>query len=369
MFEFSGACSGCGETPYIKTITQLFGEQMMVANATGCSSIYGGSAPATPYCQNYKSGFGPAWANSLFEDNAEYGFGMAVATRQMRDRIQRIMTEAIEKCTCCTDDLKSLFKQWIANRENTLESKKLGDQIIELAQKCDCSYCNELVALKQYMAKKSQWIFGGDGWAYDIGFGGLDHVLASGENVNILVLDTEVYSNTGGQSSKSTPTGAVAKFATSGKKIRKKDLGMIAKSYGYVYVAQVAMGASQAQYFKAIKEAEAFDGPSIVLCYAPCINHGIKTGMTRTQTVEKMAVECGYWQLWRYNPALEGTDQNPFSLDSKEPDWSKFQGFLMNEVRYSSLLATFPDEAKELFKANEENALWRYNQYKRLADK
>jgi pyruvate-ferredoxin/flavodoxin oxidoreductase len=369
LFEFSGACAGCGETPYIKTITQLFGEQMMVANATGCSSIYGGSAPATPYCRNHKSGFGPAWANSLFEDNAEYGLGMAIATRQMRDRIQRIMTEAIEKCTCCTEELKSLFKQWIENREKTIESKKLGDQIIELAKKCDCSYCKELVDLKQYMAKKSQWIFGGDGWAYDIGFGGLDHVLASGENVNVLVVDTEVYSNTGGQSSKSTPAGAVAKFATSGKKIRKKDLGMIAKSYGYVYVAQVAMGASQAQYFKAIKEAEAYNGPSIVICYAPCINHGIKTGMTRTQTEEKMAVECGYWHLWRYNPELEGTDQNPFILDSKEPDWTKFQDFLMHEVRYASLVTTFPDEAKELFKATQENAEWRYNQYKRLTEK
>jgi pyruvate-ferredoxin/flavodoxin oxidoreductase len=369
LFEFSGACAGCGETPYIKTITQLFGEQMMIANATGCSSIYGGSAPATPYCKNYKSGFGPAWANSLFEDNAEYGFGMAIATRQMRDRIEHIMKEAIEKCDCCSPELKSLFQQWIDNRENTLEGKKLSDQIIELAKTCDCSYCNDIVDLKQYLVKKSHWIFGGDGWAYDIGFGGLDHVLASGENVNVLVLDTEVYSNTGGQSSKSTPAGAVAKFATSGKKIRKKDLGMIAKSYGYVYVAQVAMGASQTQYFKAIKEAEAFNGPSIVICYAPCINHGIKTGMTRTQTEEKMAVECGYWHLWRYNPALEGTEQNPFLLDSKEPDWTKFQDFLLNEVRYASLAKTFPDEAKELFKATQENALWRYNQYKRLAGK
>ncbi|MDR1879040.1 MAG: pyruvate:ferredoxin (flavodoxin) oxidoreductase [Bacteroidales bacterium] len=369
LFEFSGACAGCGETPYIKTITQLFGEQMMIANATGCSSIYGGSAPATPYCKNYKSGFGPAWANSLFEDNAEYGFGMALAVRQMRDRIEHIMEEAIEKCDCCSDELKSLFQQWIDNRENTTESRKTGEKIVELAQKCDCSYCREIIDLKQYLAKKSQWIFGGDGWAYDIGFGGLDHVLASGENVNVLVLDTEVYSNTGGQSSKSTPAGAVAKFATSGKKIRKKDLGMIAKSYGYVYVAQVAMGASQSQYFKAIKEAEAFNGPSLLLCYAPCINHGIKTGMSRTQTEEKMAVECGYWHLWRYNPALEGTDQNPFVLDSKEPDWTKFQDFLLNEVRYASLIKTFPEEAKTLFTATQENALWRYNQYKRLAEK
>jgi len=369
LFEFSGACSGCGETPYIKLITQLFGEQMMIANATGCSSIYGGSAPSTPYCKHHQSGFGPAWANSLFEDNAEYGFGMALGVRQMRDRLERIMKEAIETCNCCSAELKSLFKQWIDHRENTLESKKLGDKIVELATKCSCSYCTEIVELKQYLAKKSQWIFGGDGWAYDIGFGGLDHVVASGENVNLLVLDTEVYSNTGGQSSKSTPAGAVAKFATSGKKIRKKDLGMIAKSYGYVYVAQVAMGASQTQFFKAVKEAEAYDGPSIIICYAPCINHGISTGMSCTQTVEKMAVECGYWHLWRYNPTLEGTDKNPFVLDSKEPDLTKFQDFLMNEVRYSSLLNTFPEEAKELFKITQENALWRYNQYKRLAEK
>ncbi|MEG1555918.1 MAG: pyruvate:ferredoxin (flavodoxin) oxidoreductase, partial [Bacteroidales bacterium] len=305
LFEFSGACAGCGETPYIKCITQLFGEQMMIANATGCSSIYGGSAPATPYCKNNKSGHGPAWANSLFEDNAEFGLGMATATHKMRDRLERIMQEAIEGCNCCTNELKELFKQWIENRENTLESKKLGDQIIIACEKCDCDYCKQILGLKHHLAKKSQWIFGGDGWAYDIGFGGLDHVLASGENVNVLVLDTEVYSNTGGQSSKATPAGAVAKFATSGKKIRKKDLGMIAKSYGYVYVAQVAMGANQAQYFKAIKEAEAYNGPSLVICYAPCINHGIKTGMSRTQNEEKMAVECGYWHLWRFNPEVE----------------------------------------------------------------
>ena len=369
LFEFSGACSGCGETPYIKVITQLFGEQMMVANATGCSSIYGGSAPATPYCKNYKSGNGPAWANSLFEDNAEYGFGMAVAVRKLRDRLVKIMNEAIEGCTCCTSELKDLFKQWIEKREDRLESKKLGDLIVDLASKCDCDYCKEIVSLKQYLAKKSQWIFGGDGWAYDIGFGGLDHVLASGENVNILVMDTEVYSNTGGQSSKATPAGAVAKFATSGKKIRKKDLGMIAKSYGYVYVAQVAMGANQAQYFKVLKEAEAFDGPSLIIAYAPCINHGIKIGMGKTQLEEKLAVECGYWHLWKYNPELEGTDQNPFSLDSKEPDWNKFQDFILSEVRYASLQKTFPEEAKELFKATQDNAMWRYEQYRRLAEK
>ncbi|MDR2083639.1 MAG: pyruvate:ferredoxin (flavodoxin) oxidoreductase [Bacteroidales bacterium] len=368
LFEFSGACAGCGETPYIKCITQLFGEEMLVANATGCSSIYGGSAPATPYCKSYRSGCGPAWANSLFEDNAEYGFGMAVATGQMRDRIERIMKEAIEKCNVCPKDLKDLFQNWIDNRESTIETKKISDKIVAHAEKCSCDYCKEILSLKQYLVKKSQWIIGGDGWAYDIGFGGLDHVLASGENVNVLVLDTEVYSNTGGQSSKATPAGAVAKFATSGKKIRKKDLGMIAKSYGYVYVAQVAMGANQNQYFKAIKEAEAFDGPSLIICYAPCINHGNKTGMSRTQTEEKRAVECGYWHLWRFNPELEGTGQNPFMLDSKEPDWGKFQEFILDEVRYSSLMKTFPAEAKELFAATEENAKWRYEQYKRLSE-
>ena len=368
LFEFSGACAGCGETPYIKCITQLFGEQMMVANATGCSSIYGGSAPATPYCKNYKSGFGPAWANSLFEDNAEFGLGMATATRKMRDRIERIMQEAIAGCNCCTDELKNLFRQWIEKREDFSESRRLGDEIVAQAQKCDCSYCKEIVSLRHFLAKKSQWIFGGDGWAYDIGFGGLDHVLASGENVNVLVLDTEVYSNTGGQSSKATPAGAVAKFATSGKKIRKKDLGMIAKSYGYVYVAQVAMGANQAQYFKAIKEAEAFNGPSLIICYAPCINHGIKTGMARTQMEEKLAVDCGYWHLWRYNPAEEEAGQNGFHLDSKEPDWSKFQEFIMSEVRYSSLLKTFPQEAEELFAATQRNAQWRYEGYKKLSE-
>jgi pyruvate-ferredoxin/flavodoxin oxidoreductase len=369
LFEFSGACMGCGETPYIKTITQLFGEQMMVSNATGCSSIYGGSAPATPYCKHKKSGYGPAWANSLFEDNAEYGFGMALAVKQMRNRIDRFMKEAIAECTCCTPELKVLFQEWIDNKNSTIETQRIAKQIIPMAEECDCPFCKQILNLKQYLVKKSQWIFGGDGWAYDIGFGGLDHVLASGEDVNILVLDTEVYSNTGGQSSKATPAGAVAKFATSGKKIRKKDLGMIAASYGYVYVAQVAMGASQTQWLKAIKEAEAFDGPSIIVAYAPCINHGLKLGMGKTQLEQKLAVECGYWHLWRYNPDLELQAQNPFILDSKEPDWSKFQDFLKSEVRYASLISTFPEEAKELFKATEENALWRYNQYKMKAGK
>ncbi len=368
LFEFSGACAGCGETPYIKTITQLFGERMMVANATGCSSIYGGSAPATPYCKNYRSGKGVAWANSLFEDNAEFGMGMATATRKMRDRVERIMKDAIANCDCCSAELKALFQEWIDNRECGVKTTELAYKIVAEAGKCNCDYCKQIVDLKDHLVKKSQWIFGGDGWAYDIGFGGLDHVLASGEDVNVLVLDTEVYSNTGGQSSKATPAGAVAKFASSGKKVRKKDLGMIAKSYGYVYVAQVAMGASQAQYFKAIKEAEAYPGPSLVICYAPCINHGIKVGMGRTQHEEKLAVDCGYWHLWRFNPEEEEAGQNGFHLDSKEPDWSKFQEFIMGEVRYNSLLKTFPEEAKELFAKTEQFAKLRYEGYKKLSE-
>ena len=378
LFEFSGACAGCGETPYLKCITQLFGEQMMVANATGCSSIYGGSAPATPYCKNYRSGFGPAWANSLFEDNAEFGLGMATATRQMRDRVERIMKEGLA-CDCCSAEIKALFNEWIENRECTLKTKEIADKLIPLMEACGCDICKQLLELRHSLVKKSQWIFGGDGWGYDIGFGGLDHVLASGEDVNVVVVDTEVYSNTGGQSSKATPAGAVAKFATSGKKIRKKDLGMIAKSYGYVYVAQVAMGASQAQYFNVIKEAEAYHGPSLIICYAPCINHGIKIGMGRTQNEEKKAVECGYWHLWHYNPAEEeegvGSADNPapvrkngFHLDSKEPDWSKFRDFIMGEVRYNSLMKTFPSEAEELFVATERNAKLRYEGYKKLSE-
>ncbi len=368
LFEFSGACAGCGETPYIKTITQLFGERMLVANATGCSSIYGGSAPATPYCKNNRSGKGVAWANSLFEDNAEFGLGMATATRKMRDRVERIMKEAIAECKCCTKELKAMFQEWIDNREDGVKTAELAPKILKACEKCGCDYCQQIIDLKDHLVKKSQWIFGGDGWAYDIGFGGLDHVLASGEDVNVLVLDTEVYSNTGGQSSKATPAGAVAKFAASGKKVRKKDLGMIAKSYGYVYVAQVAMGASQAQYFKAIKEAEAYPGPSLVICYAPCINHGIKIGMGHSQMEEKLAVDCGYWHLWRFNPAEEEEGKNGFHLDSKEPNWADFQKFIMGEVRYNSLVKTFPEEAKELFAKTEQFAKLRYEGYKKLSE-
>lgn len=368
LFEFSGACAGCGETPYIKCLTQLFGERMMIANATGCSSIYGGSAPATPYCKNNRSGKGVAWANSLFEDNAEFGLGMATATRKMRDRVERIMKEAIANCQCCSAELKAMFQEWIDNREDGAKTMELAPKIVAACEACGCDYCKQIIDLKDHLTKKSQWIFGGDGWAYDIGFGGLDHVLASGEDVNVLVVDTEVYSNTGGQSSKATPAGAVAKFAASGKKVRKKDLGMIAKSYGYVYVAQVAMGASQAQYFKVIKEAEAYHGPSLIICYAPCINHGIKIGMGHSQLEEKLAVECGYWHLWHFNPEEEEAGQNGFHLDSKEPDWTKFQQFIMGEVRYNSLLKTFPEEAKELFAKTEQFAKLRYEGYKKLSE-
>ncbi|MEI6277201.1 MAG: pyruvate:ferredoxin (flavodoxin) oxidoreductase, partial [Prolixibacteraceae bacterium] len=363
LFEFSGACAGCGETPYIKLITQLFGERMMVANATGCSSIYGGSAPATSYTSNKESGHGPAWANSLFEDNAEYGFGMAEGVAFSRDRIADIMKSAMEAGVSATET--EAFNEWIENREDAAGSEAATAKVLAAVTGKNEKYAMELVSLKQYMIKKSVWIFGGDGWAYDIGYGGLDHVLAAGENVNILVLDTEVYSNTGGQASKSTPIGAVAKFAAAGKRIRKKDLGVIAMSYGYVYVAQVAMGANQAQYLKTIREAEAYPGPSLIIAYSPCIAHGLRS-MGLTQEEEKMAVECGYWHLYRYNPQMEDEGKNPFQLDSKEPDWSKFQAYLNGEVRYTALKKSFPKEADELFKAAEDNAKWRYRSYLRM---
>ncbi|MEG2770836.1 MAG: pyruvate:ferredoxin (flavodoxin) oxidoreductase [Alistipes sp.] len=366
LFEFSGACAGCGETPYIKAISQLFGDKMMVANATGCTSIYSGSAPSTPYCTNAK-GQGPAWANSLFEDNAEFGLGMHVGVEKLRDRIQIIMEEAIANCTCCSAELKTTMGEWIAARGSSAQSAEVVAKLVPQMEACGCDYCKQILEYKDWLIKKSQWIIGGDGWGYDIGFGGVDHVLASGMDVNILVVDTEVYSNTGGQSSKATPVGAVAKFASSGKRIRKKDLGAIAMTYGYVYVAQVSIGASQTQLFNVLKEAEAYNGPSLVIAYAPCINHGIKGGMTRTQTVGKEAVACGYWHLWHYNPQLETQGKNPFVYDSKEPDWTKFQEFLMQEVRYTSLKKAFPTEAGELFKAAEENAKWRYNGYQRLS--
>ena len=366
LVEFNGACAGCGETPYIKAITQLFGDKMMVANATGCTSIYSGSAPSTPYCTNAQ-GQGPAWANSLFEDNAEFGLGMHVGVEKQRDKIQHLMERAIAECTKCSDELKGVMKEWIEARGSSARSAEVSARLVPMMEACGCDTCKEILAMKDLLVKKSQWIIGGDGWGYDIGYGGVDHVLASGMDVNILIVDTEVYSNTGGQSSKATPVGAVAKFASSGKRIRKKDIGAMAMTYGYVYVAQVSIGASQMQLFNVLKEAEAYPGPSLVIAYAPCINHGIKGGMTRTQTVGKEAVACGYWHLWHYNPELAEQGKNPFVLDSKEPDWSKFQEFLMKEVRYTSLKKAFPAEADELFRAAEENAKWRYNNYKRLS--
>ncbi len=365
LFEFSGACAGCGETPYIKTITQLFGDRMMISNATGCSSIYGASFPASPYCTDVH-GHGPTWANSLFEDNAEYGLGMKLGSDRARMTVARLMEQGLA-CSCCTDEMKALFTKWLENKNDAKITREVADALVPLMEECKCDTCKALLEYKHYIPSRSQWIFGGDGWAYDIGYGGLDHVLATGENVNVLVLDTEVYSNTGGQSSKSTPVGAIAKFASSGKRIRKKDLGMMAISYGYVYVAQVAMGASPAQFFNALKEAEAYDGPSLIIAYSPCINHGLKAGMGLSQKEEKLAVECGYWHLYRYNPALEEEGKNPFTLDSKEPDWSKFQDFLKGEVRFASLYKMFPDEAGELLAKTEEFAKVRLNTYKRLA--
>ncbi|KIO46017.1 MULTISPECIES: pyruvate:ferredoxin (flavodoxin) oxidoreductase [Sanguibacteroides] len=365
LFEFSGACAGCGETPYIKLITQLFGERMMVANATGCSSIYGGSAPSTPYCKNNVTGRGPAWANSLFEDNAEYGFGMAEGANRLRERVKRLVEEHMNQFSA---EAQAAAQEWITAYEDGDKTLATSDKLSAAMSKETSAVAKEIMALKPYFTKKSQWIFGGDGWAYDIGYGGLDHVLASGQNVNVLVVDTEVYSNTGGQSSKSTPVGAVAKFAASGKRIRKKDLGMMAASYGYVYVAQVAMGANQAQYLKALKEAEAYPGPSLIIAYAPCINHGLKASMGKSQAEEKKAVECGYWQLYRYNPMLEEEGKNPFQLDSKEPDYSKFREFLMGEVRYNSLIKAAPEDAERLFEMTERDAKWRYEGYKRRAE-
>ncbi len=369
LLQFSGACAGCGETPYVKLVTQLFGDRMMIANATGCSSIWGASAPSMPYCKN-QEGKGPSWANSLFEDNAEYGYGMAVAVRQMRDKLEALMTEFIELNV--DEELNECFKEWIEAKKDARASKAATGKILnklnkDVASERGKEILAEIEELKDFLIKRSMWIFGGDGWAYDIGFGGLDHVLASGEDVNILVLDTEVYSNTGGQSSKATPTAAVAKFAASGKKVTKKNLGLMMTSYGYVYVAQVAMGANMNQLIKALKEAEAYDGPSIVIAYAPCINHGIRTGMGTTIKQEKKAVDTGYWHLFRFDPRLKEEGKNPFVLDSKEPK-EPFMDFINSEVRYTSLKLTFPEIAEELFQAAERDAQARYEQYKRLAE-
>jgi len=365
LFEFSGACSGCGETPYVKLISQLFGDHEMVANATGCSSIYSGSVPSTPYTVNAK-GNGPAWANSLFEDFAEFGLGMKIATEKMRLRVAQTMKQ-LAGCPDCNQQIKQQAQLWLENKDDATITRQVAETIVPLCQQCACDTCKALLEIKGYIAARSQWIIAGDGAAYDIGFGGLDHVLASGKNINVLVVDTEVYSNTGGQASKATPLGAIAKFAASGKRIRKKDLGLIASTYGYVYCAQIAMGADNAQTLKALREAEAYDGPSLVIAYAPCINHGIKAGMGHAQAEEQRAVECGYWHLWRYNPDLEAQGKNPFTLDSKEPQWDKFEDFLKGEVRYAAILKQYPDEAAELYQAAKDNAKWRYNNYKRLA--
>ena len=367
LFEFSGACSGCGETPYVKLISQLFGDRQMIANATGCSSIYSGSIPSTPYTKNEK-GQGPAWANSLFEDFCEFGLGMVLANKKMRNRIQSLLEQSLSD-EHVPAEFKEAAQAWIAGREDADASRAAADKLAPMieAAKGQCPVCAQLAELTHYLTKRSQWIIGGDGASYDIGYGGLDHVLASGEDVNILVLDTEVYSNTGGQASKATPLGAIAQFAAAGKRVTKKDLGLMQTTYGYIYVAQIAMGADQAQTLKAIREAEAYPGPSLIIAYAPCINHGLKAkgGMGKSQAEEAKAVECGYWQLWRFNPALEAEGKNPFTLDSKEPDWSKFQDYLNGEVRFLSLKKARPDEAQELFDKTEEAAKRRYASYVR----
>ncbi len=368
LFEFSGACSGCGETPYVKLVSQLFGDRQMIANATGCSSIYSGSIPSTPYTTNAK-GQGPAWANSLFEDFCEFGMGMILANKKMRSRIQ----EQLEACIANENvpaEFKAAAQEWIEGQNDAAASRAAADKLepmIKAGAEAGCPNCQQISELTHYLTKRSQWIIGGDGASYDIGYGGLDHVLASGEDVNILVLDTEVYSNTGGQASKATPIGAIAQFAAAGKRVTKKDLGLMQATYGYVYVAQVAMGADQAQCLKAIKEAEAYPGPSLIIAYSPCINHGLKAkgGMGKSQAEEAKAVECGYWHLWRYNPQLADEGKNPFTLDSKEPQWEKFQDYLAGEVRFLSLKKAFPAEADELFAATEAAAKKRYQSYVR----
>ena len=362
LLEFSGACAGCGETPYAKVITQLFGDRMMIANATGCSSIWGGSAPSTPYTTN-KDGHGPAWANSLFEDNAEYGLGMFLGVKAIRQRIAEKAEEAIKAGDAASAELQD----WLDHLDDGEGTRDRANNLVAALEKSGSEIAKSILEDKEYFVKRSQWIFGGDGWAYDIGFGGVDHVLASGEDVNIFVFDTEVYSNTGGQSSKSTPTAAIAKFAASGKKTKKKDLGMMAMSYGYVYVAQVNMGADKNQVLKAIAEAEAYKGPSLIIGYAPCINHGIRIGMGNSNEEAKRATECGYWAMYRFNPDLKDAGKNPFSLDSKEPK-ADFKEFLMGEVRYASLAKAFPEAAEALFEKTEKDAMERLESYKRLAN-
>lgn len=365
LLEFSGACAGCGETPYAKLVTQLFGDRMMISNATGCSSIWGASAPAIPYTTNHR-GHGPAWANSLFEDNAEFGLGMFLGTKAVRENLANDVKAAI--AAGVSAELEAALTDWLENKDKGEGTRDRADKVAALleAEKGDNALLNKIASSTDFLVKRSQWIFGGDGWAYDIGYGGLDHVLASGEDVNVLVFDTEVYSNTGGQSSKSTPAAAIAQFAASGKKTKKKDLGMMAMSYGYVYVAQIAMGADKNQTLKAIAEAEAYPGPSLIIAYAPCINHGLRVGMGCSQLETKRAVESGYWAMFRFNPVLKEAGKNPFTLDSKEPT-ANFQEFLMGEVRYSSLKRQYPEFADSLFKKTEQDAKERLEGYKKLA--
>ncbi|WP_086256623.1 pyruvate:ferredoxin (flavodoxin) oxidoreductase [Campylobacter vicugnae] len=365
LFEFHGACPGCGETPYITLVTRLFGEQLMVANATGCSSIYGGSAPSSPYRKSNKTGNGVAWANSLFEDNAEFGMGMKIATATIRHRVENIMLNTKDKAP---NAIAALYNDWLANKEDRLVTQSIRDTLVPLLEaNQDIPGAKELLSLKQYIAKKSQWIIGGDGWAYDIGYGGLDHVLASGENVNVLVLDTEVYSNTGGQSSKSSRSGSVAQFSASGKSVQKKDLGQISMTYGNIFVAQINLNASQANVIKAITAAEAYDGPSLIIAYSPCIAHGIKGGLTMSGEQAELATACGYWPTYVYDPSLVAQGKNPLKITSKEPQWDRYEEFLLNEVRYNSLKKINPQHADELFAQNLSDAKRRYRQLKRLA--
>lgn len=367
LLEFNGACPGCGETPYAKLLTQLFGDRMLIANATGCSSIWGGSSPSIPYTTNAE-GKGPAWMNPLFEDNSEFGYGLYIGSKQIRTKIADLMRQGIT--SAISENLKQAFQEWLDNMDEGEGSKKASARVLE-AMKSENSSGNpilaEIMAKKDYLVKPSVWIFGGDGFAYDIGYNGLDHVIASGDDVNIFIVDTEVYSNTGGQSSKATQTAAIAKFAAGGKRIRKKDLGLIATTYGYVYVAQIAMGANMNQTIKAIAEAESYKGPSLIVAYASCINHGIKSGMGTSIMEMKKAVEAGYWHLWRHDPRLKEQGKNPFTLDSKEPTGS-FQDFLKGEIRYASLKTVFPEKADELFTMAEKHAHEKYQTLKRFAD-
>ncbi|MFQ7491507.1 MAG: thiamine pyrophosphate-dependent enzyme, partial [Lachnospiraceae bacterium] len=364
LLEFSGACAGCGETPYAKLITQLFGDRMYIANATGCSSIWGNSSPSTPYTMNSK-GQGPAWSNSLFEDNAEFGYGMLLAQKAIRKRLKEEV-ETVAASEQASAEVKAACQEYLDTFTCGITNGDATDKLVAALDGCDCDTCKDIVKNKDFLAKKSQWIFGGDGWAYDIGFGGVDHVLASGEDINIMVFDTEVYSNTGGQSSKATKTGATAQFAAGGKETKKKDLASMAMSYGYVYVAQIAMGGDFNQTVKAIAEAEAYPGPSLIIAYAPCINHGIKKGMSKAQTEEQLAVECGYWNNFRFNPAAEKGSK--FTLDSKQPKEEDYQAFLDGEVRYNALKRANPEKAARLFAKNEAEAMERYDYLSKLTD-